>query len=72
MLIKDHVSWAPLQQASIMYWCIWDLWGPTNLVALTVAELDDNLPSFTDVQWDSVQTTHGLLIKVFKWKTTLG
>jgi hypothetical protein len=34
-----------------------------------VAELDDNLPRFTDVQWDSVRATHGLPIKVFTWKT---
>jgi hypothetical protein len=52
--IKDYVGWALLQQALIMYWRIQDLWGPTNLVAATVAELDGTLPRFTDVQWDSV------------------
>jgi hypothetical protein len=39
----------PNEQALIMYWCICDLWGPTNLVALMVAELDDTLPRLTDV-----------------------
>jgi hypothetical protein len=39
--IKDHVGWVLLQQALIMYRCIRDLWGPANLVASTVAELDD-------------------------------
>ena len=31
----------PDDQALIMYWRIWDLWGPANLVASTIAELDD-------------------------------
>jgi hypothetical protein len=35
------------------------LWGPTDLVALTVAELDDTPPYLTDVHWDSVGATHG-------------
>jgi hypothetical protein len=39
--IKDHVDWALLQQTLIMYWRIRDLWGPTNLVASMVTELDD-------------------------------
>jgi hypothetical protein len=30
----------------IMYWCIRDLWGPTNLVASCVVELDDILPPY--------------------------
>jgi hypothetical protein len=33
--------------------------GPTNLVALTVAELDDTPLHLTDVHWDSVRVTHG-------------
>jgi hypothetical protein len=28
----------------IMYWCIWDIWNPANLVALMIIELDDNSP----------------------------
>jgi hypothetical protein len=39
----------PEEQALIMYWHIHDLWGPANLVASMVAELDDILPRFTDV-----------------------
>jgi hypothetical protein len=31
-----------------VYWRIRDLWGPINLVALTVAELDDTPLYFTD------------------------
>jgi hypothetical protein len=37
------------------------LWGLRNLVALTVAELDDTPPYLTDVQWDSVGATYGCL-----------
>jgi hypothetical protein len=43
-----------------MYWRIWDLCDPTNLVASMVAELDDTLPRFTDDRRDSVQVTHVL------------
>jgi hypothetical protein len=35
------------------------LCGPTNLVALLVAELDDALPCLMIVHWDSVWATHG-------------
>jgi hypothetical protein len=36
----------------IMYWHIWDLRGPTNLVASMVPELDDTPLYLTDVHWD--------------------
>jgi hypothetical protein len=46
--------------------------GPINLVAFTVTELDDNLPRFMEVQWDTVRATHGLPVKIFAWKMALG
>jgi hypothetical protein len=55
-----------------MYYRIRDLWGPTNLVASMVVELDDTLPRFIDIYWDSVWATHELPIEVFAWKITLG
>jgi hypothetical protein len=70
--IKDRIGWALLHQALIMYWRIWDLWGPAILVASIVTELDDNLPRFTDVQWDTVGATYGLPVEVFVWKIALG
>jgi hypothetical protein len=70
--IKDCISWDPLQQALIMYWCIQDIWSPANLVALMVVELDDTLPRFTDDRRDSVRATQGLPIVVFMWKMALG
>jgi hypothetical protein len=45
---------------------------PANLVSSTVTELDNTLPRFTDVQWDSARVTHGLPIEVLTWKTALG
>jgi hypothetical protein len=60
------------EQALIMYWRIQDLWGPINLVASTVAELDDTPPYFIDVQWDSVRATHSVSIEAYAWKTALG
>jgi hypothetical protein len=54
-----------------MYWHIRDIWNPANLVALTVAELDDTLPHFTDDRRDSIRASHGLPVKVFVWKMAL-
>jgi hypothetical protein len=45
----------------IIYWCIWDLWGPANLVASTVVELDDTPPYLMDDRRDSVGATHRCL-----------
>jgi hypothetical protein len=56
----------------VVYWRICDLWGSQKLSNLTVIELDDTLPRFTGVHWDSVRATHGLPVEVFTWKTTLG
>jgi hypothetical protein len=44
----------------------------SNWVASCVTELDDTLPWFTDVQWDSVRATHGVSTEAYAWKTTLG
>jgi hypothetical protein len=44
----------------------------SNLVALTVAELDNSLPRFMDDRRDSVWATHGLPGEVFAWKMALG
>jgi hypothetical protein len=44
-----------------MYRHIQDLWGPANLVASTVTELDDTPLYLTDVHWDSVGATNRCL-----------
>jgi hypothetical protein len=43
-----------------------------NLVASSVDGLDDTLPHFMVVQWDSVQATHGVSTEANAWKMTLG
>jgi hypothetical protein len=54
-LRTDHLAPGNKIDYVLMYM---GLWGPTNLVASTVTELDDTLPSLTDVHWDSVWATH--------------
>jgi hypothetical protein len=36
VLIKVYISWALLNKHLIIYWCIWDIWSPANLVASCV------------------------------------
>jgi hypothetical protein len=55
-----------------MYWRRCDIWSLVNLVASTVAELDDTLPHFADDRRDSVRATHRLTEEVFVWKMALG
>jgi hypothetical protein len=43
-----------------------------NLVTSCVDGLDDILPCFTGVQWDSVRATHGVSAEAYMWKTALG
>jgi hypothetical protein len=44
-----------------MYWRMWDLWAPVNLVAWMVTESNDTLPYLQDIHRDSVWATHGHL-----------
>jgi hypothetical protein len=46
--------------------------GPVNLLASTVTELDDTPPCFTGVQKDSVWATDGVSVEAYLWKTALG
>jgi hypothetical protein len=48
------------------------LWGPANLVASTVTELDDTLPCLMYVHWDSVWATHGCLLRLSRGRHALG
>jgi hypothetical protein len=54
MSIKAHVGWALMNKHLIMYWCLWDIWSPTNLVASCVTELDNTLPNLWMSRKDSV------------------
>jgi hypothetical protein len=44
----------------------------SNLVALCPNGLDDTLPRFTGVQWDSVRSIHGVSVEAYTWKMALG
>jgi hypothetical protein len=46
-----------------MYWRIWDLWGPMNLVALLVAETKANPPYLLGVHRDSELGSGGYLAR---------
>jgi hypothetical protein len=43
-----------------------------NGVASSIDELDNTLPRFTGVEWDSVRATHGVSDEAYAWKTSLG
>jgi hypothetical protein len=45
------------------------LWGPANLLASTVAELDDTLPYLTGDTRDSAWAIHGVSTEAYVWKT---
>jgi hypothetical protein len=70
--IKDRVGCALLQQELSCVLMHTRFMGSYKLSILTVVELDNTLPCFTGVHWDSVRATHGLPVKVFAWKMTLG
>jgi hypothetical protein len=42
-----------------------------NWVASCVDELDNTLPRFIGVQWDSVQASHDVSTEAYTWKTAL-
>jgi hypothetical protein len=43
-----------------------------NCVALCVDKLDNILPHFMGVQWDSVRATHGVFAEAYAWKMAVG
>jgi hypothetical protein len=47
--IKARVGWVRMNKHLIMYWCIRDLWGPTDLVASCVTETEAIPPYLMDV-----------------------
>jgi hypothetical protein len=43
-----------------------------NLVASCADGLDDTIPRFTGLQWNSVRATHGVSVEAYAWKTAPG
>jgi hypothetical protein len=69
--IKAHVGWVQMNK-HLKYTGSYGHMESPNWVALCVDELDDTLPCFTGVQWDSVRATHSVSAEAYAWKTTLG
>jgi hypothetical protein len=66
-LRTDHL--APVDKFELCTSVYKILWGPANLLASTVAELDDILPYLTGDTRDSAWAVHGVSTKAYTWKT---
>jgi hypothetical protein len=71
MSIKAHVGWIQMNNHLNVLTHTGHMESP-NRVASCFEELDDTLPHFTDVKWDSVWATHGMYAEAYTWKTALG
>jgi hypothetical protein len=59
-------EWTSFELCSGVYGIFW---GPTNLLASTVIELDDTLPYLMGDTRDSAWATHGVSAEAYVWKT---
>jgi hypothetical protein len=57
--VKAHIGWVRMNMHLNVLMHMGHMESP-NLVASCVDELDDTLPRFTGVQWDSVHDTHSV------------
>jgi hypothetical protein len=64
MSVKAHIGWIRMNKHLNVLTHTGHMESP-NLVALCADGLDDTLPSFTGVQWDSVQATHGVFAEAY-------
>jgi hypothetical protein len=69
--VKTRVSWVRMNKQLNVLTHTGHMKSP-NLLASCVDKLDDTLPRFIGVQWDSVRATHGVSVEAYTWKTTLG
>jgi hypothetical protein len=69
--VKGRISWVQMNKHLNVLIHTRHMESP-NLIALCVDELDDTLPLFTGVQWNSVWATHGVSIEAYAWKMALG
>jgi hypothetical protein len=69
--VKARVGWIRMNEHLNVLTHTGHMESP-NLVASCVDELDDTLPRFMGVQWDSVQAIHGVYVEAYVWKMTLG
>jgi hypothetical protein len=69
MSIKARVGWVPNEQAlSCVLAHTGFFWGPANLLASSVTELDNTLPYLMGVTRDSAWATHGVSVEAYTWK----
>jgi hypothetical protein len=71
MLIKAHIGWVRMNKHLNVLTHTRHMESP-NLVASFVDELNDIIPRFTGVQWDSVRATHYVSAEAYVWKTVQG
>jgi hypothetical protein len=71
VLVKAHVGWVRMNKHLNVLTHVGHMESP-NLVASCVNELDNTLPCFMRVQWDSVRAIHGMSVEDYVWKTVLG
>jgi hypothetical protein len=69
--VKARVGWVRMNKYLNVLTHMGHMDSP-NLVASCTDGLDDTLPCFTAVQWDSVRATHGVSAEAYVWMTTLG
>jgi hypothetical protein len=65
-LRTDHL--APMSKFELCISAYGILWGPTNLLASTVAQLDDTLPYLMGDTWDSAWAVHDVSTEAYAWK----
>jgi hypothetical protein len=72
---SPHLCWlrtnrlAPVSKFELCTSAYGILWGLTNLLASTVAKLDDTLPYLTGDTRDSAWAVHGVSAEAYTWKT---
>jgi hypothetical protein len=71
MSVKSHVSWVQMNK-HLKCTVAYGTYRNPNWVALCVDELDDTLPRFMGVQWNSVQATHDVSTEAYAWKVAQG
>jgi hypothetical protein len=69
--VKTHVNSALMNKHLNVQTQTGQMESP-NFVASCVDGLDDTLPHFMGVQWDSVRATHGVFTEAYAWKMALG
>jgi hypothetical protein len=71
MSIKTCIGWVRMNKYLNVLMYTGHMESP-NWVASCFEELDDTLPHFQDVKWDSVRAIHVMSAEAYAWKMALG